>query len=131
MLYSWFYKIGNYIPNGEAFVKMIKFLSKYVDMKNKSDKLIIGGKNLRFDVKFLRKFFERNYGVYGLWFHYPTLDIETYLAEMIVFNNLKLYNYQLDTVCKAFDVKLENAHDAKSDTLATRELFYKLNGIEL
>ena len=102
-------------------------LSRYVDKYNPSDKMIVAGYNVAFDADFLRQLYlSLGDKYYGSWFFSPMLDVYTYVAEAVAKKKLRLPNYKLVTVCKAFNIEAEGAHDAKVDIEITRQLYYKL-----
>jgi len=110
-----------------AFKQMITFLEKHVNRYDQADKLILAGKNIQFDIRFLRKFFEKmDDPFYGSWFHYPYIEIESEIAKVMAMADLILPNYQLSTICELFEIDL-SAHDAKNDIRATRDIYYKIN----
>ena len=115
-----------------ALRKFEKFMEVHIDKYDKTDKFIMAGKNIQmFDIPFLRKFYDKCDNLYfGSWFYNMYIDINTNIAEAMVFNGLRLQNYQLGTLCEAFDIDL-NAHDAMSDIIATRQLYYKIKGIDI
>lgn len=123
---------SEYIPYNIAFEEFELFMSAHVDRYNKTDKFVIAGKNINFDIRFIREFFNRNNNdYYGSWFWYPSIDVETIVAELVAFDNLQLPNYQLTTLCEAFNIKLEKAHDAYEDIIATRKLYWKIKGVNI
>lgn len=118
------FKTKKYLPPMVAHTELIEFLEQFVNRYERTDKFIIAGKNVKFDIKFLRAFFnkcEDNY--YGSWFHYPSIDIETSFAEYMVCSGNILKDYKLETMCEFFDITIDNAHDAMCDILATREIY--------
>ena len=121
-----------FIEYPEAYKKITSFLGKYVNKYDKKDKFVIAGKNVRFDTDFLRSFFSRNDdGFYGSWFFYPTIEIESVVAEMVAFDDFRLPDFKLETICAYFQISIENLHNAYSDIHATRKLYWKLKGVEI
>jgi len=109
-----------------AFEKFISFLDKHVNRYKRDDKLILAGKNIQFDIRFLRKFFDKNDDkFYGSWFHYPFIELESEIAKYLILNDVLFKNYKLETVCKYFDIDI-NAHDALEDIKATQKIYYKI-----
>jgi DNA polymerase-3 subunit epsilon len=109
----------------EAFKKIQEFLCKHCDKYSKSDKYVMAGYRIGFDDSFLRKFWEKNGDkFYGSFFHNATIDVTTYVAELISMG-LRLPNYKLKTICDHYGVSLINAHNAMADIVATRDLYYK------
>ena len=120
-------------PESQVLDKLREILSRYVDRYDKYDKFIQAGYNVGFDDKFLRQAFIRtgdNY--YGSWFHWPKLDTSCEVAKWLANRsnnmNARPKNFKLGTLCEMFDVPIQ-AHDAMSDIVATRELYYKLVNI--
>lgn len=113
----------------DAFENFIKFLEKHVNRYDKNDKFILAGKNLQFDIKFLRRFFEKcsEDVFYGSWFMYPYIDIEHTIAELIrISDDIKFPNFKLETLCDIFEIDIENTHNALDDIKATMDIYYKL-----
>jgi len=111
----------------EAFELFIDFMSKYIDRYDKNQKFVLAGKNVKFDIQFLREFFLKNDdSFFGSWFVYPSIDLDTLIAESVAFDDLTLFNYKLETICEAFDVKIRKAHDSLYDIRATREVYWEI-----
>lgn len=128
-------QIRAYPHPADQFKVFESTLAYYINKYDKFDKFVLCGYNVaNFDVQFLRQFFidnavtrkDRKYGnYYGSWFFWPTRDAQTYLAEHITENGLRLPNYRLGTVCEHFGIPID-AHDALSDIHATRTLYRAL-----
>jgi DNA polymerase-3 subunit epsilon len=117
---------NKFLPPKLAFEKIISFLEKYINRYDSSDKLILAGKNIQFDIRFLRKFFDKcddNY--YGSWFHYPYIELESEIAKYLLLKNILLPNYKIETICEHFNIDIK-AHDALEDVRATRKIYYKI-----
>ena len=98
-------------------------LEKYVDKYNRSDKFVCAGKNVKFDISFLRECFRKTSNKYfGSYFFSVARELESIVAEMILQKGLRLEDYTLETLCDHFKVKI-NAHEAMSDIIATRSLY--------
>jgi DNA polymerase III subunit epsilon len=109
-----------------AINELTATLAKYVDRYDKRDKFICGGKNVKFDVDFLRCCFKKvgnNY--FGSYFFSVQKELEALVAEMVSEKGLRLNNYRLETLCDHFKVDID-AHEAMSDIIATRKLYYIL-----
>jgi DNA polymerase-3 subunit epsilon len=125
-------EIRAYPHQSEQFETFKALLERYVNRYEKLDKFVLAGYNISsFDEPFLRELFmdnaatrnERKYGGYfGSYFFWPKRDVQTYLAEHIAENGLRLPNYKLETVCAYFGIPID-AHDALSDIRATRTLY--------
>ena len=89
----------------------------------KTKDCIMVGQNVSFDVSFL----EYNFARLGLsnMMHYHKLD--TISIAWAKFNAEKDFeHFSLREMCKRFDIKNENPHNALSDARATFELYKKL-----
>jgi DNA polymerase-3 subunit epsilon len=125
-------EIRNWPPQDKQYKRFETLLERYVNRYEKLDKFVLAGYNINsFDEPFLRELFmdnaktrdERKYGGYfGSWFFWPKRDAQTYLADHIAENSLRLPNYKLATVCQHYGISIE-AHDALSDIRATRTLY--------
>lgn len=99
----------------------------FVDPFNREDKFIIAGQNIKFDLDMLSHFFVRQGDPYlGSFIDFKNrielMDITRGLQAM---GFLRSDNIRLETMCKEFGIKI-NAHNALSDILATRELYYSI-----
>ena len=75
--------------------------------------------NAKFDIKFLNYYLEQ----------LSLKPITNYICTMEMLKKCTTYkgkNKKLETACKYYDIKNENAHRADSDTLATAQLFLKI-----
>jgi len=105
---------------------LITILDKYIDKYNKEDKFFPAGKNVRFDVDFLKQFFYKNNNkYYGAYFNYHLVNIDSLLYILDYQGLINLESYKLATVAKYFGIDF-NAHDAGEDIRTTRQVFYKL-----
>jgi len=106
-----------------VYGELIRKLEKYVDRYNKADKFSPAGYNTRFDCQFLKKFFERNNDkYYGSWFNWNLIDPFPVLHFLDYMGVVQLNNYKLGHVCETFGIPIDQAHNAKSDIAATRQL---------
>lgn len=114
-------------PSSEVYESFKKLLSKHCNPYDRNDKYIPAGYRVDFDLSFLTKFFENNGDKYlGSFLDWRrTLDPLPILRAMDFNGIISLSDYKLETVCKAFGIKL-NAHEAMSDIIASRELLYKV-----
>ena len=88
-------------------------------------KFDIAGYNTSFDIKFFRSLFARNGNPNDFTEFCSWYDTDVFALVKILKNIVGTKNLKLETVCKVYGIKL-NAHDAMSDILATRKLYYKL-----
>lgn len=119
-------EIRKFQPAEEAFSKLLTILDSWIDKYDGEDKFYPIGYNVRFDVEFLKAFFEKmGNRFYGSYFNWKLLD-PIHLLYLADYQGLiKLPNYKLATVCEYFGIKIE-AHKAVSDIEATRQLFKKI-----
>ena len=106
----------------EVHGSFCSLLSRYIDKFNRSDKFCPVGYNVRFDVDFMKNFFDKCGDKYfGSWFNWKLVDPLSRLYELDYERKIALPDYKLSTVCTHFNIPLK-AHDALSDIRATREL---------
>lgn len=110
-------------------MRIVKILEKYVDRYNPLDKFVFAGYGARFDMDFLRVFFEKNGDDYfGSYFYSLPLDVMSFVAEGILKGSVKpMKSFKLGAVCEQLGIELgAEAHDAMADIRATRELYGRL-----
>ena len=111
----------------ESMLKFQKAMAKHVDKFDKSDKFVMAGYFVRFDMDFLRALFVKLEDRYfGSWFFNVTYDVQALIAERIL-RGFRSPNYKLVTMCREFGIEID-AHDALSDIKATRNLDRILKG---
>jgi DNA polymerase III epsilon subunit-like protein len=100
------------------------FLGKFVEQYDRTDKFTPVGYNVRFDMDFLKAWFEKGGDKYfGSWFCWQSVDPLALCYWLRYTGKLILPDYKLTTVCEHFGVALgDAAHDALADIRATREL---------
>ena len=103
-------------------------LARHVDPYNRSDKFIVGGFNVQFDIGFLEQ----------LWKEAGDNYLRSFLGPLII-DPFRIQGFMewagacpipprrnLETLCGAWGVELGNAHNALADITATRELALKM-----
>ena len=128
-------ELRNYPSPDVAYFELTRILDKYIKKFDRYDKFYPAGYNVRFDIDFLQKFFqkrqrelgEREYGSgsYQNWRAIDVMQFSHYLAYMGI---LDLPDYKLGTLCQYYGIELE-AHDAMSDIKATRLLLKELQRV--
>ena len=114
-------KIWEFPPPEKAMARLQKTMLNHVNKFDKSDKFVMAGYFVRFDMDFLRALFEKLGDKYfGSWFFSVSYDVQNLVAERVA-RGFRAPNYKLETVCEQFGVKID-AHDALSDIKATRKL---------
>lgn len=114
-----------------AVVDIAKFFERARELwrpdGSKSEKMVIAGYNVTFDIKHLQTLFERN----GLKLedYFSGVIADVYLQVQKAMGNALpvLKNKKLVTVADYLGVDLTNAHDAMADIRATREVAKSLN----
>ena len=120
-------KTDKYVEEKEVYKQFVNLLDKYIDKYDKSDKFIVAGYNVRFDVDMLKAFFQR----YGNNFLFSYLDSSMldplYSIRLLQIAEILpiLENNKLETWCKHFGIELK-AHDSLEDIEATKKLIGKL-----
>ena len=98
---------------------------KYVDKYDKTDKFLVAGFNVNFDINMIKALFLRNHNSFlysyieSASFVLDPMQIVTFLQEAQVLP--KLENNKLGTLCEYFNIKFET-HDSMEDIIATKAL---------
>ena len=120
-------KTDKYVEEKEVYKQFIELLDKYVDKYDRTDKFVVAGYNVRFDVDILKAFFQRH----GNNFLFSYLDSSMldplYSIRLLQIAEILpvLENNKLETWCKHFGIELK-AHDSLEDIEATKKLIGKL-----
>lgn len=120
-------KTDKYVEEKEVYKQFINLLDKYIDKYDRTDKFIVAGYNVRFDVDILKTFFQRH----GNNFLFSYLDSSMldplYSIRLLQIAEVLpvLENNKLETWCKHFGIELK-AHDSLEDIEATKKLIGKL-----
>lgn len=120
-------KTDKYVEEKEVYKQFINILDKYIDKYDRTDKFIVAGYNVRFDVDILKTFFQRH----GNNFLFSYLDSSMldplYSIRLLQIAEILpvLENNKLETWCKHFGIELK-AHDSLEDIEATKKLIGKL-----
>ena len=105
---------------------------KYVNKYDKSDKFLVSGFNVNFDVNMLKAFFVRNHNPFLFsYIESPTFALDPMLIiTFLQMANIipKLENNKLGTLCKYFNIDFQ-AHDSLEDIVATKKLIKKIVSI--
>lgn len=120
---------NNHIPPKKALQQIIAFLDKHISKFDKTDKAYLMGFNIKFDMDFMGEWFRKlDFKYFGSYTNYRPLDAYYEACSWAYIGGFnQLENLKLETLCKAYSIEIE-AHNALSDILATRELWYKLVG---
>lgn len=119
-------EIKEYPPYKKQYNNFIAILSGYIDKYDKTDKFYFVGYNARFDMDFLREFFNRNNNQYfGSWFFFPPIDVMNIAAVHMMISDERCKDFKLITIAEHYGISLENKkmHDAMTDIRVTQKLF--------
>ena len=118
---------NNHIIAMNALKEIMVFLNKHISKFDKTDKAYLMGFNLKFDMDFLTEWFRKlDFKYFGSYTNYRLLDAYHEACSWAFIGGFEgLENLKLETLCKAYSIEIE-AHNALSDILATRQLWYKL-----
>lgn len=122
-------QIAKYPEPSVVYNVLVNTFNKYINKYDKQDKFFVGGCNTKFDVEFLYNFFKKNGDNFFFSYIHPSHFDVLNLAMMVEMKCKKRIfkpNYKLGTICKCMGIKLENAHDAMADIVATREVAIKM-----
>ena len=123
-------KVAEYEPAPVVKSAFCGFLSQYVNKFDKNDKLYPAGYNVRFDLDFVKAWFEKagdNY--WGSWQNWKALDPLPYLRLASWAGLLPgLTSHKLVDAAGYFGIEID-AHDALSDVLATREILHRIKTV--
>lgn len=120
-------KTDKYVEEKEVYKQFVNLLDKYIDKYDRTDKFIVAGYNVRFDIDILKAFFQRH----GNNFLFSYLDSSMldplYSIRLLQIAEILpvLENNKLETWCKHFGIELK-AHDSLEDIEATKKLIRKL-----
>ena len=116
-----------YRPEKEVYTDFKKILDRYIDKYDKTDKFIVAGYNVKFDVDMLQSFFKRNGD--NFLFSYissSVLDPLPCIGMLQLCEVLpELKNNKLETWCEYFEIGFK-AHDSLEDIKATKELIFRI-----
>lgn len=114
------YKKG--ILPSEAVERVVKIIQKYF-----KGKAILCGHNVNFDVKFLKKLFEKVNKNYDEHISYRSLDTASILKFLSIANKFEEKEINsLDDAIDYFNIDVKNRHTALEDINVTVEIFNKL-----
>jgi DNA polymerase-3 subunit epsilon len=88
-------------------------------------KFTMAGYNVNFDKDMLYPWFRRFSGYLFNYFSYYPLDAYPFICGLFHLGKIQSENLKLSSVCAALGIKLDNAHEALADVLATRKIISK------
>ena len=108
--------------------EMVSAAPRFADIKDSLTQLLHGriliGHSVRFDLKIL----EDEYSRLGSEFLWKKAHRDTFLLALSL--KLPVSDYKLGSLCEHFGIRLDNAHTAMADVMATAELFPILTGLK-
>lgn len=111
----------------EVYMQFIALLDKYIDKYNKDDKFFLAGQNVRFDLDFLKLFFEKMGNKYfGSYFYYHVIDLMYFAIILHTSGLINLNSFKLENIAKYLNIEYNNLHDSMDDIDLTRKCFCKL-----
>lgn len=119
-------EIRSYTPAEEAVPQFVELLNKFLS-EGKKEKMFFAGYNCIFDYMHLKALIERyTNSRMEDFFHPQFADVFIQAKKGKAMGIINTINLKLGTVCKSFNVTLENAHNALADITATRDLAIQL-----
>ncbi len=120
--------IESFPPIHRIQKRIARWMNKFVDPFDKTDKFYAGGYNVQFDIKFLQQLFiETGDKFFWSYFFFPTIDPSQILAFLEYAGKIPPFkDHKLTTVAKHFGVLEDNAHDAMVDVRMTRNITLEL-----
>ena len=121
-----------HIPPIDAYVRFCQVLEGYVFKFDKKDKLLLVGYNARFDMDFLRAWFNKcdpKEGKYfGSYFHKIPLDVMNLCIWHFRDRLHEFPNFKLTTMASALGITVdeERLHDAHYDVELTAKMYHLL-----
>jgi len=117
-------ELKSYPEPKRIYGEVVSFFGKHIDKYERNDKFYPAGYNCKFDLEFLATFFVKCGDQYfGSWQNWRAIDPLPWLYRLDWLGKISLPDYKLVTVCNHFGIELgDQAHDAKADVRATREL---------
>lgn len=119
----------------ECYTLFMKFLRKWINIKDKDDKyFLMGYFNLHMDNDFLYEFMGRNavtINPYTKYFWSGALDVSVLALDYLQKERAKLMDFKLDTVAKYLGIEVlkSKLHGADYDKQLTWEIYKKVKGL--
>lgn len=119
-------ELREWIEPQETHKQFISFLNKYVDKYDKTDKFIVAGQKVSFDIGFVREWARKAGDKYiSSYMWRNEIDLKTFTAAARAWGLLDVSDLKLETICAALGIAIKKAHDALSDARAARECLLK------
>jgi len=121
--------IKGYDDPHPTYNKIVSIFDKYIDKFDRTDKFIVCGYNVRFDMEFLTSFFVKNGNDYLFSYFGQPKDPFPVIQYLSAIGKINSINNKLSTICEYFKIDIKNAHDALVDIRATKVLIEKLDKV--
>ena len=124
-------QIASFPPPNEIKDKLLAIFSEYINKKDPCDKLLLGGYNVAFDLKFISDFF-RSLGERFLFSYIRNTALDPlHLSSFMEYEDImpgikNLRDRKLTTMANLFKLDTSNTHDAMFDIELTRNLYAKM-----
>lgn len=118
-------ELKTYPPPEETFKEFQAIMDRHVNSRNKADKFVPAGQNVRFDMDMMQGWWKKCGSPFWFAYIFPAPLCTMTMAVMLELKEGKkifIPNYKLETMCKCLGIKLDNAHDALADIDATRQV---------
>ena len=109
----------------KCFKDVVSILDKYIDKFDKKEKAYFYGYNARFDMDFMRAFFEKNGNKFiGSYFWFPPIDVMNTAMLHLIKDRPSMENFQQSTVAEKMGIQVdsEKLHDALYDLKLTKQI---------
>jgi len=120
-------EINNFPEMKDTRKDLINIFSKYIDRYNSTDKFIVAGQNIQFDIDILSHFFYRQKDFYlrsYLNFR-KRIELHDITKSMKMLGFIESDSLSLGPLCHELGIKID-AHNALSDITATRDIYYEI-----
>lgn len=111
--------INNNIRTGITYNEVIKKLYEFHNYQYDS----VIGHNLDFDIRFLKEYLQDEFYRFLCSSKFKHIDTVKMLKQSRKYKGI---NCKLQTACDYYDIKLDNAHNALNDCIATSKLYGKI-----
>jgi len=127
-------QIATFKAPAENYITLTDLFGKYVDKYDSDDKFYAGGYNVKFDMDFLRQFFQDAGDKYfGSWFYFSNIDPSSFFAFMRQNGMIPGFpaKQRLQDVAGYFGLIDEKTvlHNSTTDIRITRELYGRVSNV--
>lgn len=121
-------KLKTFPTSQETYKQFKALLTKYIDPYNKNDKFYIAGHCVKFDLEFIKSFFEKMGDKYCMsFFRHNVVDLMSFCTILLTAGLINPPNLTLGGIATYLGFPDDpNLHDASVDIDLTRKCFCKL-----